>query len=104
MLADSVLDGFGVVTRPFVKESTLLGRDKEALESWRQEGAARNRHGVGGPSGGVEPRLTEEPMMEQPWRLLMAARMTKASLKSRKKNVDHHLAAAVVSEDVAQVE
>ena len=85
MLADSVLDGFGVVTRPFVKVSTLLGRDKEALESWRQEGAARNRHGVGGPSGGVEPRLTEEPMMEQPWRLLMAARMTKASLKSRKK-------------------
>jgi hypothetical protein len=49
-------------------------------------------------------RLTVEPMMEQPWRLLMAARMTKASLKSRKKNVDHHLAAAVVSEDVAQVE
>lgn len=104
MLADSVSDGFGVVTRPFVKESTLLGRDKEALESWRQEGAARNRHGVGGPSGGVEPRLTEEPMMEQPWRLLIAARMTKTSLKSRKKIVDHHLAAAVVSEDAAQVE
>ena len=87
MSADSVLDGFDLVTRPLLKESTLLGRDKEALESWRQEGAARNRHGVGGPSGGVEPRLTDEPSTEQPGRLLMAARMTKASLKSRIKKM-----------------
>ena len=85
MLADAVLDGFGFVTRPSPEESTLLGRDEQALNSWRHDGAARYRHGVGGPSGGVEPRLTDEPMMEQPWRLLMAARMTKASLKSRKK-------------------